>query len=681
MKFVNPYFLYALFAIAIPVIIHLFNFRQFKKIFFSNVEFLKELKQKTQKKSNLKHLLVLISRILAVICLVLAFAQPYIPVKKHIINTHGNVVSVFIDNSFSMEALSSKGNLFEDAKSKALEIANAYRSTDLFQILTNDFEGKNQAYITKEEFVQLPAELEISPSFRKLSEVITRQNDLFSTVNSKGKVAFIISDFSKITTDLSNIKPDTGVEVNLVPLAPGKTNNIYIDSCWFLSPVMQANQVVQINALIKNSSANDAEKIPVKLSVNGRQKTVASVDIPAGSQTIVKMPYTTGAKGFQSGLLEIIDDPVIFDDKFYFGYTVSDSIPVLSINNKTESVYLNSLYGKDSTFAFTNMNVNKIDYSHFPYYKLIILNELKSLSSGLVEELKTYVKEGGCLLVFPAVDADLDDYKTFLLSLCSAYYKSLDTVNTKVSVINTDHEVFTGVFDKLSENMDLPTVKSHYSFNSKTFSSDEYIMKMLNGESFMISQNAGKGKLYLSSVALSSDFSNFTKHAVFVPTLYNIALYSEPVSKLFFTIGKDEAIEVKNSKTKGDNTYRITNKAMNFEIIPEHRNIDLQTYVYPHEQINKAGNYMLMNGEGTVAYVSYNYNRNESELKCYTALELEDMIKEKGLKKFNVLDLKDKNISNVLEELNQGVRLWKVFVILALLFLVAEVVLLRFLKS
>ncbi len=681
MKFVNSYFLFALAAIAIPIVIHLFNFRRFKKVYFSNVEFLKEMKQQTQKKSKLKQLLVLASRILAIIFLVLAFAQPYIPLKEHKVNPRGNVVSIFVDNSFSMEALSSKGSLFDEAKRKSLEIADAYKFSDLFQMLTNDFEGKHQVYITKEEFMQMPPELEISPAFRKLSEIVTRQNDLFNTVNSKNKVSFIISDFSKATTDLDAVKTDTSVEVNLVPLASAKANNVYIDSCWFLSPATQVNQVVQLNALIKNSSDEDAEKVPVKLSINGTQKTVASVDIPANSEAVVKMPYSTGAKGLQLGLLEIIDNPVTFDDKLYFSYNVSDSIPILSINNKTESVYLNAMFGKDSAFALTNMDVNKLDYSGFSKFKLIILNELPTIASGLAQELEQFVKGGGSLLVFPATTADISNYKTFLLGLGTAYYSGLDTVNTKVSAINNDHEIFTGVFEKIAENMDLPVVKSHYTFNPKTFSADEYIMKMVNGESFLVSQKAGKGKVYLSSVALNSEFSNFAKHAIFVPTLYNMALFSEPVGKLYYTIGKDEPIEVKNVKISGDLTFRIVNKALNFEIIPEHRNIDLQTYVYPHDQVLKAGNYILKNGEDTVKAISYNYNRNESELKCYTVSELENLIKEKGLKNFNVLDLKNKTVTAVLNELSQGNRFWRLCVILALLFLAAEVILLRFLKS
>src|SRR5688572_5458722 len=125
MKFVNPSFLYALFALAVPVIIHLFNFRKFKRVYFTNVRFLKDVKQETQSKSKLRHLIVLACRILAITLLVLAFAQPFLPVTDAHIVRGDRAVSVFIDNSFSMDAINKSGRLLDEAKNNAKEIAAA----------------------------------------------------------------------------------------------------------------------------------------------------------------------------------------------------------------------------------------------------------------------------------------------------------------------------------------------------------------------------------------------------------------------------------------------------------------------------------------------------------------------------------------------------------------------------
>jgi hypothetical protein len=96
MQFVHPYFLLGLAAIGIPVIIHLFNFRKFKRVLFTNVRFIKDIQLETRKQSRLKHLIILALRILTITCLVVAFAQPFIPLSELASNREsGNLISVY----------------------------------------------------------------------------------------------------------------------------------------------------------------------------------------------------------------------------------------------------------------------------------------------------------------------------------------------------------------------------------------------------------------------------------------------------------------------------------------------------------------------------------------------------------------------------------------------------------
>ena len=143
MQFVYPAFLFALAAIAIPIIIHLFHFRRFKKVYFTNVKFLKEVKDETSQRSKIKNLLILLCRCLAVFFLVMAFAQPFIPQKGAEFKAGQKAISLFVDNSFSMSSLSQDVPLLDKAKQRATEIVSAYEVEDEFQILTNDFEGRH----------------------------------------------------------------------------------------------------------------------------------------------------------------------------------------------------------------------------------------------------------------------------------------------------------------------------------------------------------------------------------------------------------------------------------------------------------------------------------------------------------------------------------------------------------
>ena len=109
MKFVHPGFLWALFALAIPIIIHLFNFRRYKVIYFSSLKFIKHVDQQTRSTQKLKHLLILALRLLAITALVLAFAQPYFPVERSGNGGGKPVLAIYIDNSFSMTAKGTEG--------------------------------------------------------------------------------------------------------------------------------------------------------------------------------------------------------------------------------------------------------------------------------------------------------------------------------------------------------------------------------------------------------------------------------------------------------------------------------------------------------------------------------------------------------------------------------------------
>jgi len=180
MQFLYPAFLYGLLALAIPVIIHLFFFRRFKKVYFTNVKFLKEVKEETSARRKIRNLLVLLSRLLAMGLLVLGFAQPFIPQDTEV-KKGAKAVAVYVDNSFSMSSLSQDVPLIDKAKERARAVVSAYNVEDRFQILTGDFEGRHQRLVSQEDALALIDEVKVTPSVKKISQVIVRQRQALET--------------------------------------------------------------------------------------------------------------------------------------------------------------------------------------------------------------------------------------------------------------------------------------------------------------------------------------------------------------------------------------------------------------------------------------------------------------------------------------------------------------------
>ena len=689
MSFTYPAFLFALSAIAIPIIIHLFNFRKFKTVYFSNIRFLKEVKQETQAKSKLKHLLVLASRILAITFLVLAFAQPFIPVENKKVIVGNKAVSIYIDNSFSMDAINKNGTLLDEAKKRASEIVSAFKPTDHFQLLTNDFEGRHQRLVNKEEFSQLVDEVKISPTVRSISEITSRQTDLLQHSGTETKVSFLISDFQKSIVNTNQIKNNMNVTFTFIPLIAAQKNNVYIDTCWFETPIRQYNQIEKLHVLIKNVSNKVVENNSIKLFINERQKTPASFNIDKESETEVILSFASKETGLQQCRIELNDYPVTFDDKFYFSFEVAKNIPVLCINaassttTKTGSPYINGLFGLDSLFILKNSSENKLDYSIFSANQLIVLNELKTISSGLAQELKRFMSNGGSVLVVPNSQSDLGSYKEFLTSNNANFFERLDSVKTKVDKINLEHPIYKDVFEKKTLNLsilDLPVVSKHYIISKNTHSDEEYLMKLQNGDVFLSKYDVGKGKMYLLSVPLNSAFSNFFKHSIFVPTLYKIGIYSQSTKVLFHTIGNDETIE-STAGLIGENVFHIRNLNSDFDIIPEVKVSEKKTEILLHNQITKAGNYNLVVGKELVSGLAFNFNRKESNLNCYNTAELRELLEKNNLTNFSVLEKNAQSLKQSLTEIEQGKKLWKFCIIFALLFLGIEVLLLRFMRG
>jgi len=688
MQFVNPLYLFGLLAIAVPVIIHLFNFRRFRRVYFTNVRFLQELKQQTQKQSQLRQLLILAMRVLAISALVIAFAQPYIPFSDQQPKIASrNEVSIFVDNSFSMEATSTSGTLLDESKQKAREIASAYKSTDLFQLLTSDFEGRHQRLVTRDEFLTMLDEVKTSPAVHSFSEIVHRQYDLLKNETSARRSSYIISDFQKSSYSNINILQDSSIKTFLVPIKSANSANLYIDSCWFDQPTQQSGKTSLLTARVWNKSENDLEKIPLKLLINNQQKSIASIDIKAGMSTNVELPFTVHQAGPQHGMLQVTDYPVTYDDKFYFSFDVLSSINVLAINGGNENRFLNALFGQDSTVRLTNMNEKSIDYGRLLLFDLIILNEIPSVSTGLAEEIKRYVSNGGTILVLPAANADLVSYNSFLSSIKAPTFQHIDTVATKVIRISEESYLFRDVFERqlgkhgIALNTELPKVSKYYPIVLSSAMLTVPLMGMLNEREFLTLTNSGMGQVIQFTVPLNPSFSNFPLQALFVPVLYNIALISHPSHNLYNFIGDNKPILIGTAFPVGDKIYKIKLLNADFEMIPQINTAGNRVNVFVGNQIPMAGNFELVNDKNVITSLAFNYNRGESDLSCNSIGDLQSIIDKSHLTSFSILKTGQNPLNEVIARINSGTQLWKYFIWLALLMLLAEILLIRFFKK
>ncbi|MBA4239683.1 MAG: hypothetical protein C0448_03085 [Sphingobacteriaceae bacterium] len=682
MNFLFPTFLIGLAAIAIPIIIHLFNFRKYKKVYFTNVQFLKELKQESDSKSKLKEWLILAMRILAIACLVFAFAQPFIPGKSKAVQGE-KAISIYIDNSFSMESTNKKGTLLENAKEYATEIVNTFNASDKFQLLTNDFEGKHQRFVSKEDFIEQLNEVKISSATKSLNDVLKRQQDFLQNSSSKNKRIFLLSDFQKNTSNFNKSDVDTSIVVSCIPIASSEVSNVYIDSVWFETPIQQFGTQQIVHAIIINKSAKDIENGTLKLFINNTQVSLSSFNVSAGNKKDASISFTVKTKGINKGVLKIEDYPITYDDDFYFSFNAQTTINALVINGKESKTAGNfkSLMQNDSLFVYQENNESSIDYSVFSKTNIIVLNELSTLTSGLTSELQKFVSIGGSLVVFPNKKADLDSYNTAFQNLQLPQITKLDTVNTKTQSINFEQGLYEGVFDKIDQRMDLPKVFEHFELTKTTNSNSQSLVLLQNGQ-FLISLNTlGSGKIYLFSIPSDESCSNLLKHALFVPTLIKMSILSLKPSPVYYKTAVNEAIVLNTTSNFSDKPLHIIKDDKKSDVIPEHRLVNNATSIFTQNQMTEAGHYEVFENASSVKDLAFNFDRKESDMNFMTKEDLQKQIDEKVLKNFQIIEPNEKTLTNALQEVNDGKKLWKLFLILALIFLAAEILIIRLFKN
>jgi hypothetical protein len=410
---------------------------------------------------------------------------------------------------------------------------------------------------------------------------------------------------------------------------------------------------------------------------------LASVNVDANASATVNLSFTIAGSGWQQAEVSLTDYPVTFDDNYYFSFNVKEHLNVLALNGNLLNPYLQALFKNDNYFMFNNASVNQVDYSSFQTYQLIVLNEVKEISSGLAQELKKYIEAGGTVFIFPSVDADIDSYKNFLEPLGSNYPEHFIVADDKVARIESQHSLFADVFENkksIPENLDLPVVSKYFLISKNTHTREEALLKLLSGNTFLSVNDYKKGSIFLSSVPLNEDYSSLPKHALFVPVMLKAAFRASSEIRPSLIIGRTGEVEAAMQANTGENVFHLKNDHLHFDIIPEIKMVENKSYISVHDQVKKAGNYELVSDQKIQSCISFNYDRSESDLRCYTADELNGIVQKRSDLKMNTVSAESADLTHAVLQLNEGVRMWKYCIILALIFFAMEVLIIRFIR-
>jgi len=642
MQFKHPEILYFLFLLVIPILVHLFQLRRFKKEYFTNVQFLKELSIQTRKSSKLKKWLLLATRLLILAALIFAFAQPFFQAKDN--KNATNEMYIILDNSFSMQAKGQKGELLKRAVQELLE--STPESTN-FSLVTNS-----------ETFWNTDIK-----SVRKELQNLKYSNTSFSPENLLAKINARKSVYNKdilIITDavglqqkqFKSIDPESNTYF-IIPKAQQK-NNVSVDSVYISQ---QLDNFYEIGVKL-SAYGEDFESIPVALYNNEKLIAKTLVAFENKQKTIT---FTIPKSDFH-GYVSISDNGLEYDNKLYFSISKPEKTNVISIGETDKSMFLSRIYTNDD-FNYSNFALANLDYNLLEKQDAIVLNEIKEVPQALQTTLKSFVEKGGNVIFIPSAESAVSNINNLLSNFGAIQFKSLQNTKKLVSKINFGHPLFRSVFEKKIENFQYPNTK-----NSFVLSSNAAIALSYEDQSaFLTAVQNPISSVYIFAAPINKTNSNFQNSPLIVPTFYNMAQSSAKSGAVSVTIGenqpyladvllaKDEIVSIKNDTEKFIPIQQILNDK-----------VRLTFGEYPET----AGNFGIFKQDERIKNISFNYARTESDL----AQANEDAAAD--FKKAESIDA----VFTTLQTDRTDNQIWKWFVILTLLFLATELLIQKFVK-
>jgi ribosomal protein L31 len=660
MSFYNPAFLWALFLLAVPLIIHLFNFRRYKKVVFSNVQLLKEIQTESKKSRQLKKWLILALRMLAIAALVIAFAKPYIPLKNQVAGK--SLVSIYLDNSESMLNNSTDGPLFEVAKNRAREIINGLPSDAEIQVIDNEFSPVSNKTFSKETALAVVDNIELSQASNHIAKAVQKAQTKKIGEGYASQTIFALTDLQKNESN-QQTELDSTTQLKVVKLQPEAVENISVDTVYLTEPISRVGEPIQLKVKISNRGASEASSSLI-LSVNGVQQGAESFTLSKQETTELELSFIPTKPGWLQGKLVINDYPITFDNTYFFSFFIKEQLGVLHIGEQQQGI--EKIFRRDNAFSYVYKSQGEIDFSSLRRYDLIILNQPDGISSGLTEQLKQFMQSGGAVLVIPKASIS---YEAFTAAVSSSTWGTEQVKNLTISAPSLEHPFYAGVYKSIPKNTVLPKVNKLRRINP-----GYSILQLKDGSTVLGYQRVGSGVLYQLAMPLNEAYSNLAKTELWVVTLLKLAFTKTQKQALAYNLTSTDPILLA-AETTGENVLELKNDKAAYVVASSLVNGQLKLWL--NSEIDQPGNYTLVDNRDSVyGTIALNALRTESNQEFATLDELKTQISGE----VEMIDGSTAGIKDAVSNMANGKPLWKLFILACLVFLLVEVLLLRFYK-
>lgn len=641
MYFKHPEILYFLLLLLVPILVHLFQLRRFRKEYFTNVRILKQISIQTRRSSTLKKWLLLATRLLLLACLIFAFAQPSLHDKKT--STKQSDLYIVLDNSFSMQAKGKNGELLKRAVQDLLQNIPDAQTFSLITN-TNNFWNTNIKSIQKDllDVSYSATEFKID---NLLSNVITRDGNVSKNI-------LVITDaIGNQKTQLNSVKNAT---INFVIPTAEQKDNVSIDSV-YLSQIL--DNFYEISVKLTNYG-NDKKAVPLALFNN---KILIGKTIVNFTTDTITQKFTIPKDNF-NGFVEITDGSLDYDNRYFFNVSKPQKTKVISIGETAKNNFLTRIYNA-TEFDYRNFELNALDYNQIEQQDAIVLNEMPQIPAALQMTLKNFVEKGGNLIFNPSDKMSIANANMFLSTFGGVQFLSVESTEKKITNISYNHPLFKGVFERKTDNFQYPNTKNSFVLSK----SNPSILTYEDQNIFLTSIQKEQSSVYVFAAAINKINSNFQNSPLIVPVFYKMAQNKNLTSISTITIGQGEALFIDGNLSK-DEIVTISNE--NEKFVPIQQILNNKVKLSFDNLPNTAGNFNVSKRNSFLKNISFNYSRTESDLQNTNSELLTELEIESSIESF----------FEKLQSLQTESQFWKWLLSLAILFVLLEILIQKFVQ-
>jgi len=695
MTFLNPAVLFGLIATAIPVLIHLLNLRKLKKIDFSTLSFLKELQKNKIRKVKLKQWLLLVLRFLIILFLVGAFARPALKgISIGGTTSSAKTTAVFIiDNTFSMSVVDEKGSYFNRAKQVVKNILNELQDGDEIAIIPAAGLN-NQLRLTNNlsEVKKTIDELEISSVSGTLHFAVLEAAKLLEGSKNFNKEIYLLTDFQKsrlaerdeTLSDLSQLL-DERVKIYTFDFSGKEIYNIAVETFEAGNQIFEKDKQISFNAQIKNYSRQPVNNLVASLYINGERSAQQSINLAEYESKKILFETVLKHSGFIDAQVEIEDDDIIQDNKGYLSINIPEQINVLILSENPDDakfVELPLQVSSENNFVKTDIrNIAQLQSVNLTGYDAAII--IADNFAGYADKLKSYIKDGGSILILPGSNGFFNQFKNSCSALqINALVSASGNINSGRSTaifdqVDFEHPVFTGMFTKgAKKKIESPEIYFYYRQNTQ--GSGNNIIALSDNSSFLAEYKIEKGKIFVLSVSPVLSWSNFPLKGIFVPLIYKSVLYLAAKDNANLSGVAGEEVDINLQKISG---AQVTmQKPSGIKETVNLNNYSSQNYIN-YRNTAETGIYKVFSSEKQFMNFTINTNPLESNTEKLKKDEFDDYLKKINFKG-TVVSLKpDENYFAKIQQARFGSELWKIFLIIAFVLALIEMMVARSAKK